>query len=96
MEVDNASPVSVRATSFQGCMHGSHYILVWWWKVAVRSIRLVKVDRKVPVVFMDEEVDALAVTVIKVATQHTLECAFPSVTHLHEATVLSPWLLDTL
>ncbi|EDN03761.1 predicted protein [Histoplasma mississippiense (nom. inval.)] len=82
---------------FIGCTrHVTHYIFVWWWKVAVRSIRLVKINRKVPVVFMDEEVDALAATVIKVATQHTLECAFPSVTHLHKAAVHSPWLLDTL
>ncbi|EDN05084.1 predicted protein [Histoplasma mississippiense (nom. inval.)] len=53
-------------------MHDTHYILVWWWKVAVRSIELVKINRKVSVVFMDEEIDALAVTVIKVATQHML------------------------
>ncbi|EDN11155.1 predicted protein [Histoplasma mississippiense (nom. inval.)] len=97
-EGGNASPVSVRATmSFQSCTgHGTHYIFVWWWKVAAESIRLVKVNCKVPIIFMDEKIDALAATVIKVATQHTLECAFSSVTHLHKTTVLSPWLLDTL
>ncbi|EDN06281.1 predicted protein [Histoplasma mississippiense (nom. inval.)] len=95
MEVDNASPVSVRATSFQGCTHGTYYISVWWWKVAVRSIRLVKINCKVPVVFMDDKVDTFAATVIEIATQHTLQRAFLSITHLHKTTALSPWLLDT-
>ncbi|EQL29758.1 hypothetical protein BDFG_07652 [Blastomyces dermatitidis ATCC 26199] len=97
MKKDNASPVSVRVCLFWAV---SDMALTMsssgGWKVAARGIRLVKINCKVPIVFMDEKIDTFAVAVIKVAAQHMLECAFPSITHLYKSTVRSPWLLDML
>jgi hypothetical protein len=56
----------------------------------------IKISCKVAVVFVDEEIDAVAAAVIEIAVQHLFQRQFPSITLLHKFVVLSPRLFDVL